>query len=238
MDPTALLRRLAAHDTAGSVGRIAAAAVCVAFAMTVRFAIEPLLQGQIGYATYFPAVILAALWAGRRAGAVAIALSVAAVWAFVPPYFEVVGGWTMGAIKVVTFGASAGVLVLAAGAFRDALRELDRRLAAEVEFTAALKAGEARFRAVFDSGALGMAIVDMAADGPVEVNDRFLQIAGIDRATWAAGGWSWREATPPEDLAKDEAAVRALVETGRAQTFEKSWTRPDGDRVRIVFPRH
>jgi PAS domain S-box-containing protein len=235
VEVTALLRRLAANDAAGLSGRIAAAALCVAFGMIARFAAEPLLRGELGYATYFPAVAVAALWAGRSAGLIAIAFSIAAVWAFVPPYFQVVGGWTMGATKVVTFGASAGVLVLVAGAFREALRELGLKLAAEGEVAGALKASEARFRGVFQSGALGIAIVDMTRDGPIEVNDRFLEIAGVDRATWEAGGWNWREATPPEDLPKDEAAARALVETGAPQTFEKVWIRPDGERVPIVL---
>jgi len=97
----------------------------------------------------------------------------------------------------------------------------------DVEARRELEAAETRYRAVFDQVAMGVARV--ALDGRfLEVNDRFCAIAGHDRAALLAGGF--QAITHPEDLHKDEAAIRDLL-AGAQQTYaiEKRYVTAGGE---------
>jgi PAS domain S-box-containing protein len=99
----------------------------------------------------------------------------------------------------------------------------------DVEARRELEAAEARYRAVFDQVAMGVARV--AADGRfLEVNDRFCAIAGHDRAALLSG--DFQTITHPEDLTKDQAAVHALL-AGAQQTYtiEKRYITAAGETV-------
>ncbi|MGR4866778.1 sensor histidine kinase [Caulobacter sp. LARHSG274] len=99
----------------------------------------------------------------------------------------------------------------------------------DVEARRELEAAEARYRAVFDQVAMGVARV--APDGRfLEVNDRFCAIAGHDRAALLAG--DFQTITHPEDLTKDQAAVHALL-SGDQQTYtiEKRYITAGGETV-------
>ena len=96
-----------------------------------------------------------------------------------------------------------------------------------VEARLKLEAAEARYRAVFDQAAVGVARV--APDGRLlEVNDRFCAITQYDRAHLLAFGF--QDITHPDDLAADLAHVEALL-AGRIDTYslEKRYlTKPGG----------
>lgn len=99
----------------------------------------------------------------------------------------------------------------------------------DVEARRELEAAEARYRAVFDQVAMGVARV--APDGRfLEVNDRFCAIAGHDRAALLAG--DFQTITHPEDLTTDEAAVHTLL-AGAQQTYtiEKRYVTAGGETV-------
>jgi PAS domain S-box-containing protein len=101
----------------------------------------------------------------------------------------------------------------------------------DVEARRELEAAEARYRAVFDQVAMGVARV--ATDGRfLEVNDRFCAIAGHDRAALLSG--DFQTITHPEDLTKDQAAVHALL-SGAQQTYaiEKRYITAAGETVWI-----
>jgi len=77
-----------------------------------------------------------------------------------------------------------------------------------VEARMALEAAEARYRAVFDQAAMGVARV--TADGAfLEMNDRFCAIVGRDRATLLAG--RFRDLVQDEDRPAAIAQARALL---------------------------
>ena len=98
-----------------------------------------------------------------------------------------------------------------------------------VQARLALEAAEARYRAVFDQVAMGVARV--APDGRfLEVNDRFCAIAGHSRAALLAG--DFQTITHPDDLAADEALVIALLSGGKSNyTLEKRYVSADGQTV-------
>jgi len=97
----------------------------------------------------------------------------------------------------------------------------DARLAAE--------AAEARYRAVFDQAAAGVARI--AFDGRfLEVNQRFRRLTGYDSAELAR--LTATEITHPDDLAEESAATAALM-AGEVQirSLERRFIRKDGQSV-------
>ena len=79
-----------------------------------------------------------------------------------------------------------------------------------------LEAAEARYRAVFDQAAMGVARV--AFDGRfLEMNDRFCAITGHDREALLDGG-RFRDLIEPEDMAGAMGQARALL-TGETETY-------------------
>ncbi|MBO9708677.1 MAG: PAS domain S-box protein [Caulobacter sp.] len=100
-----------------------------------------------------------------------------------------------------------------------------------IEARRELEAAEARYRAVFDQVAMGVARV--APSGRfLEVNDRFCAIAGHSREALLAG--DFQGITHPDDLAGDEAAVAALL-SGERETYvmEKRYITAQGQTVWI-----
>ena len=139
----------------------------------------------------------------------------------------------------VVAGAAALTLLLVAGlALRGARgaeqvqaalrREATARVAAE-----ARQAAEARFRAVFESRAVGMAVLDVATSRILVANDRLLDMMGTSRAAFEAEGWDWRKVTWPAHVAVSEHAIRQAQLRGWWPPFEKDYLRPDGLRLPV-----
>jgi PAS domain S-box-containing protein len=89
-----------------------------------------------------------------------------------------------------------------------------------------LHRSEARLRSIFENAAVGIARVGL--DGRfLEINDRFVEIAGWPRETLLSG--DFQQITHPDDLDADLAHVDALL-SGEAGSYamEKRYLRPDG----------
>jgi PAS domain S-box-containing protein len=102
-----------------------------------------------------------------------------------------------------------------------------------VAIRAALAESEARFRALADSGVLGVLVAD--PERILEANDAFLQLIGYTREEMLRGEIRWSGVTPPEYAARDEAAIEELYRTGVCAPFQKEYLRKDGTRVPIVI---
>jgi len=87
------------------------AVASVGAALLLRLALHPLMGDQSPYLTLYPAVALAALFGGWRAGVVATVISaVAAGWLFIPPY----GRWAVYSnydLLALAFFAAATLLI-------------------------------------------------------------------------------------------------------------------------------
>ncbi|MFC3712826.1 PAS domain S-box protein [Sphingoaurantiacus capsulatus] len=98
---------------------------------------------------------------------------------------------------------------------------------------AALEASEARFRGVFESGVVGMCIIDVDTQETLAINDRLLEITGGTRAAFESGAWDWVSVTHPDHLERDRIAAEQARATGKAEPFEKTYVLPDGRRMEV-----
>jgi len=96
-----------------------------------------------------------------------------------------------------------------------------------------LRRSDARFRRLVHSDIIGMIVASL--DGSVlEANDEFLRIVGYTREDVENGILRWDRITPPEHAANDVEAIHKLKATGRADAWEKEYSRKDGSRVPVV----
>jgi two-component sensor histidine kinase len=108
-----------------SWGALLLAIACVVVATLLRMAFG-LLGVDLPFATYFPAVLIATLFAGVPAGLyVVIFSSVIAWWAFTPHWFGLFSG--MNAANFLLFIVSSGCTVVFTQLYRDGVRQLHDR---------------------------------------------------------------------------------------------------------------
>jgi two-component system, cell cycle sensor histidine kinase and response regulator CckA len=111
------------------------------------------------------------------------------------------------------------------GNFRDVT---ERKLALD-----ALRASEARFARLSESGIIGIAFADI--HGHVhDANDAYLQMLGYSRKDVVSGIAGWTDITPPEWREVDARAMEQLKTQGVAPAWEKEMLRTDGSRVPVL----
>ena len=109
----------------GWFSAIVFAAVCVFAAALARIALG-LVGSTLPFATFFPAVLVAALCGGRVAGLVAIPMSIVIVWwAFVEPLYEFAKITDVQAANFVLFTLSSLLVVALAFAHRKIVFDLE-----------------------------------------------------------------------------------------------------------------
>src|SRR4029078_632302 len=110
------------HGPHGWLWAVALAVVCIALASFARAAFGLAIWPALPFATYFHAILVAALFGGTLAGIVSIALAVVVVWwAFTPPYYEFAALTVTQMANITLFAFSAGLIVVLAGVVRKVL---------------------------------------------------------------------------------------------------------------------
>jgi PAS domain S-box-containing protein len=99
----------------------------------------------------------------------------------------------------------------------------------------ALHESEQRFRRLFESDVVGIAISD--TDCILEANDYFLQTLGYSREELQAGGALWQTITPADNGNPEQGRLRQLQETGTHPAVETELLRKDGTRVHVLLGR-
>ncbi|MCY1083096.1 ATP-binding protein [Archangium lansingense] len=99
-----------------------------------------------------------------------------------------------------------------------------------------LKASETKFRRLFESNLIGIVFGDIHG-GLYDVNDYYARLIGVSREDVLAGKVRWETITPPEDMEKDRAAAKEMLESphGVCSPYEKRYILPDGRVVWILL---
>jgi PAS domain S-box-containing protein len=173
-------------------------------------------------ATYFPAFIIATLYAGPRWGwgtlAVALGMGLFARGA-VPTELSFAG-------VVVMFGFSGALTVLVASALRETLLRLEEAKGAEAKILADLEVTERRFRTLADSAPVLMWVSKL--DGGREfVNEAFVEFVGVEYET--ALTYDWRSFIHPQDAPRIAEDERRREADGGDFVWEARYRRGDGE---------
>ena len=103
----------------------AIAIALVAIAAAVRLSLDLVTAQTLSFATFYPAVLLAALWGGLGPGILAVVLSTGIGWyAFMPPRWVLKAPTTDTEISIALYALCAALLVWTAVRYREALQKL------------------------------------------------------------------------------------------------------------------
>lgn len=91
---------------------------------------------------------------------------------------------------------------------------------------AALRENEARFRAIFEQAAAGVALVESATGRFLQANARLAAMLGYAREELEA--LTWADVTDPKDVDANRASVREMHASGAPFHVEKRYRRRDG----------
>ncbi len=219
------LRRVAVEQRPTARGPMVLALLVVAAAVGLRLVLAPLFGPVSAFMVFIPAVIVAALWGGRGAGALALLFCIPAGWLTAlipePSAFNVeeqlpatIVFLFTGAFTVAVAGALGAGLRAASAAAAEA--ETARRRLSDVEL---------ELRAMVDQAAAGIAKCDLQGR-IVSANARFCEIVGRSEAEII--GETTAPFTHPDDIASSTATLAALQDGKRESSIEKRYVRPDG----------
>jgi PAS domain S-box-containing protein len=183
-------------------------------------------------ATYFPAFILATLYAGPRWGWGSL------IFVMVTSWFQttaVVSTLSRDAV-ILQFGLSGVATVLVAQGLRETLLRLEESKAAEAKVQADLIATEARFRTLADSAPVLMWVSKL--DGAREfVNRAYLDFLGLDYEE--AVKFDWRGLIHPDDLDRIAGEEAESLANGGDFVWEARYRSSAGDHpwIRSISQR-
>ncbi|MBS0362500.1 MAG: PAS domain-containing protein [Proteobacteria bacterium] len=171
--------------------------------------------------TYFPALILATLYAGPWWGWGSLTVVMAVGW------FTTVVVTAVDRNGVIAqFALSGAATVMVAGALRETLLRLEEAKAAEAKVQADLVATEQRFRILADSAPVLMWVSKV--DGSREfVNRAYLNFLGLTYEE--ALKFDWRALIHPDDLERIGAEEAQSVAAGGDFIWEARYRAADGE---------
>jgi PAS domain S-box-containing protein len=97
-----------------------------------------------------------------------------------------------------------------------------------------LRASEARFTRLSESGMIGILVLDLAGT-ILEANDTFLTIVGLTRDELQPGVLRVQDITPPELRGISDTALDQIKREGTVGLFEKEYLHRDGSRVPVLI---
>jgi PAS domain S-box-containing protein len=214
--------RLVPRRSPGFVAGFLICAAALAVALGVRFLVLGFDRGAGLSVTYFPALIVATLFAGARWGWATLAAAVG-LHVLSP------SGFAVGADAVpllALFVISGAATLLVAQSFRAVLLRLDEAAAARDAAQRTVEASEARFRTLADSAPILMWVT--RTDGKREfANKAYVDFLG--ESYDAAINFDWRRVLHPEDMARILQEQVAGEASRQLFTLEARYRHSDGE---------
>lgn len=148
-------------------------------AVALRFLLGLVDHGVLYFALFYPAVVVATLLSGYRAGLLALILSIVAVWfLFLPPPFSFQLKESAAHLNIALFAFSSGLLIWLTNSYREALHRLK-----DEKFVRDLLLDEVRHRSR-NSVAVAKTIVDNSLKSDPEmaatINGRLATLLSAD----------------------------------------------------------
>jgi diguanylate cyclase (GGDEF)-like protein/PAS domain S-box-containing protein len=207
-------------------------------ALAIRLAILPAEEG-LGFLTFYPATIFAALICGAGPGILVMTLGgITAHYAFMPPFgsfkIPVPLDQLLAELPYLLSGVVICLIVHKLRRNSDALRRSHAIGTAEMEERKrgeqALAESEAKLRGLFDLSPIGIALNDK--DGRfIEFNESFRAITGYtDEELHQLDYW---HLTPKSYEVDELRQLASLHGTGKYGPYEKEYVRKDGSRVDV-----
>ncbi len=206
------------------------AAAVTALAVLAHWGLDRLSGALPHFITFYPAVVVSAMFWGAGPGLLATALSLAAAdLCFIEPIGSLGIAKAADAVSLGVFGGVGAGLSVLGGRVRAAVGAQTRRAEA---VAAALRESEERFRLLFQQAAVGIRRVDLQ-ERLLEVNDKVCEILGYTREELLSR--SLKDFTYPEDLPRERLQIaRLLSREISSYTLEKRCLRKDG---RVIWVR-
>jgi PAS domain S-box-containing protein len=205
--------------------RIAVATIAVAATTALQLPVEVNFPGQ-PFLLYFVAVVASASVLGRIAGFVAVAETSIASLLFYDPVYALKVTQTVDLLAIELYAILAALSVEAFCRLVDGAISAEARLADHEVQLQLTRTSEARFRATFDTAAVGVAHI--APDGRwLRVNGALCRTLGYPADELLTR--SFQDVTYPDDLTADLVQVE-LMREGRIDSYniEKRYVRKDG----------
>lgn len=209
------------------------AVAAVGAALGLRLGVEAVVgEGLPTYITFYPAIMLAAVYAGLGPGILATLLTVAVVdyWILAPSGFGV----------SAPVDIAGQVLFVSMGVFISALAERYRRVqaraaeyAADMRTKEALLISETRYRRLFEAAQDGILILDADSGQIVDVNPFLKKMLGysheelLDKKLWEIG--------PFKNIAASKDAFLELQTRGYVRHENLPLETKDGRRIAVEF---
>ena len=205
---------------------IVLAAICVGVATVARVVLGEIFSTNLTFATYFPAVLVVALFGGMVAGLLSIGLSIIVIWwAIMAPVYEFAPLTNTQISNLVVFALSTLLTVLLAAKYRAQLAALERAERERNEVAQARDLSEHQLQLALAAGRLGHWSIDLAT-GDVVASDICKQCFGRGPAdTFTAK--DLRDSIFPEDKSRVKAAIKHTIATGVDYDIEYRVLKPD-----------
>jgi PAS domain S-box-containing protein len=213
--------------------------VAVAVALALKLLLQPLLEKESPFLIFFFAVMVSAWYGGRGPGFLATALAglLSDYFFLSPPYSFLNNSFGQNlrlAIFVLEGALISSIIASVHSAKRRAEISLLKLQASEERYRRlidALRESEQRFRATFNSAAVGIAHVGTNGQWLL-VNQKLCDIVGYTQSELLER--TFQDITHPEDLDTDLEYVRQML-ASEIQTYsiEKRYIRKNGSQVWI-----
>jgi len=214
--------RLVPRRSPGFLTGLAVSSGVLAAAIAVRLVVLGFDKGLGLSVTYFPALIVATLFAGPRWGWAALVAAVGLHLLSPSGFIARPDSIPLLALFVL----SGAVTLVVSQSFRDALLRLDEAAAAQAAAQRTLEVTESRFRTLADSAPILMWVT--RTDGKREfANQTYVDF--LDVSYQAAIDFDWRQVLHPDDLTRVLQEQVAGESSRQLFTLEARYRRHDGE---------